>query len=92
VLKQTRFSLRKREIVVYEHDFVIWAGDFNYRIDGLSHEEIRNFIERNQLRTLWRCDQLIRLKESETLLSDFIEGELEFNPTYKYVKGSSEYW
>ena len=91
VLKQTVFNLRKREIGVYEHDYVIWAGDFNYRLEGLSHEGIKSFIQRKDFRRLLVYDQLIKLRNSEKLLHDFVEGPIAFSPTYKYVKGSNEY-
>lgn len=91
VLKQSLFNLRNREVGVYEHDHVIWAGDFNYRLEGVPIENIHDCIERKDFKRLLKFDQLIKLKKSEKILFDFHEEQICFQPTYKYAKGRHEY-
>ena len=44
---------------IADHDFVVWMGDLNYRIDSkLSLEECYDYIEKDDLETLRRFDQL----------------------------------
>jgi len=91
ILKQTLFMLRRREVGVYEHDHVIWAGDFNYRLEGVPIENILDSIVRKDYKRLLKSDQLNALKKGGKVLFDFHEEQICFQPTYKYFKGRQEY-
>lgn len=79
-------------ITISDHDIIFWIGDFNYRIDvALSREEIFEFIERQDIATLRTFDQLNIERQHRRVFQDFQEGELIFNPTYKYQAGTDMY-
>lgn len=40
VLEQCEFWVKKKKIRIHEHDFVFWAGDFNYRVEGIPSEKL----------------------------------------------------
>ncbi|RIA99440.1 SacI homology domain-containing protein [Glomus cerebriforme] len=72
------------------HEYVIWLGDFNYRI-SLSNEEVRSLIEASDLTTLLKADQLTKQIEFGQAFNDYIEGPITFLPTYKYDCGTDYY-
>lgn len=73
------------------HDIVVWLGDFNYRIDTISSEEIKAAVANGDLARLQQLDQLIREKGEGRVLSGFSEGNLSFTPTYKFDSGTDVY-
>ena len=91
ILKQTAFVVDKQEKKIYEHDFVFWIGDFNYRIQGIPSNQLREMIVQQKYQELLQFDQLLSQKTTERLLHGFSEAEILFPPTYKYKKGSSIY-
>lgn len=91
VLKKTIFQVNGKELKIYEHDFIFWAGDFNYRIQGLSEGSLKNLIAQEKFAEILGFDQLINVKKTEMLLLDFFETNILFPPTYKYNKGTSVY-
>ncbi|KAI8444618.1 Endonuclease/exonuclease/phosphatase, partial [Phakopsora pachyrhizi] len=84
-----------------DHDNVIWAGDFNYRINrnnfdvrsligeggngGESKEDNKVYLE------LLEDDQLLRRMEFGYVFKDYLEGPIRFKPTYKYDIGTDSY-
>ncbi|EPZ31706.1 DNase I-like protein [Rozella allomycis CSF55] len=72
------------------HDNVIWLGDFNYRID-LGIWQTKDLISKGNLSELFRQDQLNNQLKQGNAFKGFIEGEINFNPTYKYDNGTDEY-
>ena len=74
-----------------EVDFWIILGDLNFRID-LSYEDAISLIKEKQYDVLYSLDQFNTSKENSPFLKEYIrEKEINFEPTYKYVKGSNEY-
>ena len=71
-------------------NFVIFLGDFNYRIN-LSKEETENIIEENNVKNLISKDQLSLEKDEGNVFKDFFEPEITFLPTYKFDKNSKIY-
>ena len=47
----------QRNRSIEDHDAIIWAGDFNYRI-GLSDEKARQLIKTGDLEALYHNDQV----------------------------------
>jgi len=73
-----------------EHEIFFIFGDLNFRLD-LDNNSVRRMIENKQLDTLVVYDQFIKTRNVNFNLNCLEEGNLNFNPTYKYNFGSNEY-
>ena len=73
-----------------DHDIQFIFGDLNFRID-YDYKTCIKLIENKDYRKLQQEDQLIKRKNINSELIDFSEGLLKFDPTYKYIPGTSEY-
>jgi endonuclease/exonuclease/phosphatase family metal-dependent hydrolase len=72
-------------------DVLVWFGDVNYRID-MTNEQVRPAIAEGRLAHLREHDQLLRTIARGEAFSGFVDaGQLNFKPTYKFDKGSSDY-
>ena len=79
------------EFTFKDVDFWIILGDLNFRID-LSYEDAISLIKDKKYDVLYGLDQFNTSKENYPFLKEYIkEREINFEPTYKYVKGSNEY-
>ncbi|XP_076605860.1 synaptojanin-1 isoform X4 [Chaetodon auriga] len=76
--------------LLYSHDYVFWCGDFNYRI-SLPNEEVKELIRQQNWDALTAGDQLVDQKNAGLVFRGFIEGKLDFAPTYKYDLFSEDY-
>ncbi|XP_049598661.1 synaptojanin-1 isoform X3 [Syngnathus scovelli] len=76
--------------LLYSHDYVFWCGDFNYRIN-LPNEEVKDLIRQQNWDALTAGDQLFDQKNAGLVFRGFIEGKLDFAPTYKYDLFSEDY-
>ncbi|KAG2456399.1 SYNJ1 protein, partial [Polypterus senegalus] len=76
--------------LLFSHDYVFWCGDFNYRID-LPNEEVKELIRQKNWDALTTGDQLLNQKNSNQVFRGFMEGKLDFPPTYKYDLFSDDY-
>ncbi|KAG5837500.1 hypothetical protein ANANG_G00239930 [Anguilla anguilla] len=65
------------------HDYIFWCGDFNYRIN-LSGEEVKELVKQQNWEVLTAMDQLLEQKEAGSIFKGYIEGPIDFAPTYKY--------
>ncbi|KRF79769.1 synaptojanin-1 [Drosophila virilis] len=72
------------------HDWVFWCGDFNYRID-MDKDELKECVRNGELSTVLEFDQLRKEQEAGNVFSEFLEGEITFDPTYKYDLFSDDY-
>ena len=100
ILNSTRFvnPYSGATISVPEHPITFVFGDFNYRIDNSvgnwDTAEIQQKIHDGRLKFLLKFDQLsTELKKDHLQLHKlgFVEGDIEFAPTYKYITGSDVY-
>ena len=91
ILNQTIFNIDNRELKIYEHDFVFWVGDLNYRLQGIPSNLLREMIEKQKFKELLQYDQLSGQQNTEKILQDFLEANIHFPPTYKFNKGTSNY-
>ncbi|CAJ0835133.1 7105_t:CDS:10 [Entrophospora sp. SA101] len=74
-----------------EHfEYVVWLGDFNYRI-SLTNEQVRAFLEDENLDALLNAEQLTKQIERGQAFTDYIENPITFFPTYKYDIGTDMY-
>jgi hypothetical protein len=83
----------QRNRTIDNHDSVIWAGDFNYRI-GLSNEKVRALIDRGDFDALLENDQLYLMRTRSgvrDVFDHYDEARITFHPTYKYDIGTDEY-
>ena len=81
-------------VTIADHDFVIWLGDFNYRIvETLTTERcfelaLGNDADLEQLRVR---DQLNIERAAQRSFYGFHEAPLTFRPTYKFQAGTNLY-
>jgi len=73
-----------------DHDLQFIFGDLNFRID-LDYHTCKQMISSKSLEALTTYDQLNKAKSVSTSLIELDEGQLSFDPTYKYIVGTSEY-
>ncbi|XP_022744557.1 type II inositol polyphosphate 5-phosphatase 15 isoform X2 [Durio zibethinus] len=69
-----------------EADMVIFLGDFNYRLDGVSYDEARDFISQRSFDWLRERDQLRAEMEAGNVFQGMREAVITFSPTYKFDK------
>ncbi|CAB3386484.1 Hypothetical predicted protein [Cloeon dipterum] len=72
------------------HDYVFWCGDFNYRID-MDKDEIKELVKKGDLQQILLCDQLKKAQAEGNCFKNYIEGDVEFPPTYKYDVFSDDF-
>lgn len=91
----TKFSVKVSQSI-YEHDYVFWFGDLNFRLYGddnsnLSPEEIRDMIKQEKLSELLKKDQLSIAMCEGRAFSELVERLPQFPPTFKFEPGTSDY-
>ncbi|KAM7383156.1 hypothetical protein PAMP_002836 [Pampus punctatissimus] len=76
---------------IMKHDVVLWIGDLNYRISDLDVDSVKELIDKKHFEMLHSHDQLKRQIDEEAVFVGFVEGEIDFQPTYKYDTGSDKW-
>ena len=71
----------------FHHCF--WFGDLNYRIN-LPVEAVLQYVKDRNLNELQLHDQLRRIRHVGEAFWGFEEGKIEFQPTYRYDRGTRE--
>uniref|UniRef100_A0A3N7GG95 Inositol polyphosphate-related phosphatase domain-containing protein n=1 Tax=Populus trichocarpa TaxID=3694 RepID=A0A3N7GG95_POPTR len=69
-----------------EADMVIFLGDFNYRLDGISYDEARDFVSQRCFDWLREKDQLRTEMGAGNVFQGMREAVIRFPPTYKFEK------
>lgn len=72
------------------HDYVFWCGDFNYRID-MDKELLKEAVKNNEIEKILQHDQLRVQHAQGNVFQKFIEGDINFPPTYKYDLFSDDF-
>jgi hypothetical protein len=90
----------QRNRSIEDHEVVVWAGDFNYRI-GLGYEKTKALVNEaiigsekvreNALGKLYENDQLNIQMVVGSCFNYYREGRVKFLPTYKYDIGKDEF-
>lgn len=70
-----------------EADMVIFLGDFNYRLFGISYDEARDFVSQRSFDWLREKDQLRAEMKAGKVFQGMHEALIRFPPTYKFEKG-----
>ncbi|KAI9198711.1 hypothetical protein LWI28_021011 [Acer negundo] len=69
-----------------EADMVIYLGDLNYRLDGISYDEARDFVSQRCFDWLKEKDQLRAEMEAGNVFQGMREAVIRFPPTYKFER------
>lgn len=72
------------------HEYLFWCGDFNYRVD-MDKDEIKELVKQGDFQSILANDQLKKQQEEGNVFKNFIEGPINFAPTYKYDLFSDDY-
>ncbi|KAK4349348.1 hypothetical protein RND71_032103 [Anisodus tanguticus] len=70
-----------------EADLVIFTGDFNYRLFGISYDEARDFVSQRCFDWLREKDQLRAEMKAGKVFQGMREAIIRFPPTYKFERG-----
>ncbi|KAH9258655.1 hypothetical protein BASA81_003157 [Batrachochytrium salamandrivorans] len=90
IASTTPAALQRGELELQEHDYTVWLGDFNYRVDRASPEEVLDNIR--DFGWLEARDQLRREMTAKRVFSGYTEVQrVQFPPTYKYEPGTDQY-
>ncbi|EMP34863.1 Splicing factor 3A subunit 3 [Chelonia mydas] len=78
-------------LTISKHDIILWLGDLNYRIEQLEVETMKMHIEKEDFQALYQHDQLKKQMDEKAVFDGFTEGEITFQPTYKYDTGCDDW-
>ncbi|XP_053124607.1 type II inositol 1,4,5-trisphosphate 5-phosphatase isoform X3 [Hemicordylus capensis] len=76
---------------ISRHNVVLWLGDLNYRLEEQDVEQVKKLVEARDFQALFQRDQLKIQMEAKAVFGGFTEGEISFQPTYKYNAGSDDW-
>lgn len=66
-------------------------GDLNYRITELTAGRVKQCLQCGDMETVLKADQLIQQYVKGRVLSGYTEGNIAFQPTYKFDLGTDTY-
>ncbi|ALC48883.1 CG9784 [Drosophila busckii] len=84
----------KRYREIYNHEYVFWFGDLNFRLEGHdSPQEVREAVrDESKHEELMQRDQLYLVREKTQKAFQVLHERLPaFPPTFKFKEGTSEY-
>ena len=92
IVTSMNIDIKKPNDIFSSFHHIIWAGDLNYRINK-SYDEVINAVNsgKEDLISLQHFDQLKIEQSRGNIFQDFSEGNITFNPTYKYEPNTSNY-
>ncbi|KAG6422898.1 hypothetical protein SASPL_113280 [Salvia splendens] len=70
-----------------EADMVLFFGDFNYRLFGISYDKARDFVSQRSFDRLREKDQLRAEMKAGKVFQGMREALVRFPPTYKFERG-----
>nr|XP_027120743.1 type I inositol polyphosphate 5-phosphatase 12-like [Coffea arabica] len=70
-------------------DLVMFCGDFNYRLFGISYDEARDFVSQRSFDWLREKDQLRAEMKAGKVFQGMREALIRFPPTYKFERGKA---
>ncbi|XP_052903278.1 phosphatidylinositol 4,5-bisphosphate 5-phosphatase A-like isoform X3 [Anopheles moucheti] len=93
IVQEQKFHVKAKE-AIFDHDYVFWFGDLNFRLTGeatTSADEIRAMVARDELKQLIEKDQLLLVRREGRAFGQLQERLPQFPPTFKFEHGSNEY-
>lgn len=93
IVQEHKFHVKTKE-AIFDHDYVFWFGDLNFRLTGeatTSAEEIRAMVAKDELKKLIEKDQLLLVRREGRAFQKLQERLPQFPPTFKFEHGSNEY-
>ncbi|XP_062476796.1 type II inositol 1,4,5-trisphosphate 5-phosphatase isoform X2 [Pezoporus occidentalis] len=78
-------------LTIGKHDVILWLGDLNYRLEDLDVAKVKQLVDEKAFLELCQYDQLKRQMDANAAFEGFTEGEISFQPTYKYDAGCDEW-
>lgn len=93
IVQEQKFHIKAKE-TIFDHDYVFWFGDLNFRLTGeatTSADEIRAMVARDELKQLIERDQLLLVRREGRAFQKLQERLPQFPPTFKFEHGSNEY-
>jgi hypothetical protein len=77
-------------LVLIYFSIVFWFGDLNYRVD-MDDSEVRKKSKEGDYEKLLTGDQLKLSIRTKAAFTEYVEGPIQFPPTYKYEIGTSTF-
>jgi hypothetical protein len=65
---------------------VVFLGDFNYRLNGITYDEARDMVSQRSFDWLRERDQLRIEMKAGNVFQGMREGAIKFPPTYKFQR------
>ena len=90
VMKKTLFQNCDKSQIL-DNRYVLFFGDFNYRIDNLDNASVKALIAAGDVSKLLEDDQMLRCIREEKGFEGFCEASVTFAPTYKFDVNTSTY-
>ncbi|XP_009469268.1 PREDICTED: type II inositol 1,4,5-trisphosphate 5-phosphatase [Nipponia nippon] len=78
-------------LTIGKHDVILWLGDLNYRLEELDVAKVKQLVDERAFLELCQYDQLKRQMNANAVFEGFTEGEISFQPTYKYDAGCDDW-
>lgn len=69
-----------------EADMIVFLGDFNYRLFGISYDEARDLVSQRSFDWLREKDQLRAEMKAGKVFQGMREALITFPPTYKFAR------
>nr|XP_029710102.1 phosphatidylinositol 4,5-bisphosphate 5-phosphatase A-like isoform X4 [Aedes albopictus] len=93
IVQEHKFHVKTKE-AIFDHDYVFWFGDLNFRLTGeatTSADEIRAMVAWDELKKLIEKDQLLLVRREGRAFQKLQERLPQFPPTFKFEHGSNDY-
>lgn len=71
-------------------DVIFWCGDLNYRIEG-NRKSVDYLLRKRMMNVLLSNDQLLSERANKRAFVDYMEGGINFLPTYKFDNNTDKY-
>ncbi|XP_051494070.1 type II inositol 1,4,5-trisphosphate 5-phosphatase isoform X2 [Apus apus] len=78
-------------LTIGNHDVILWLGDLNYRLEDLEVAKVKQLVDEKAFLELCQYDQLRKQMNTKAVFEGFTEGEISFQPTYKYDPGCDDW-
>lgn len=95
MVTQVFSSNNLRDMKLLDHDVCILFGDLNFRIEGMTYNEVLSSIRDENWAGLLQKDQLrleqVKGDSSPSFIHYFMEMQLDFWPSYKYEPATDNY-